>query len=72
VSVPTIIKVPRPHQRADVLWRCGACGQADRPQQFHPGRGRHLQEHPDHLYCPCGASITWYGYQRVATDQGGD
>jgi predicted RNA-binding Zn-ribbon protein involved in translation (DUF1610 family) len=42
---------------------CKRCGHAAPMAAFRYGRGRHLDEHPEHQICPaCGKSITWYGY----------
>jgi hypothetical protein len=47
------------------LFACGACGQLYRRRQLRAGRGRHLGEHPDHEYAPCGHSQTWFGRRPV-------
>ena len=40
---------------------CGACGALYHTRELYPGRGRHLDEHPDHDHAPCGHSQDWFG-----------
>ncbi len=48
------------------LAECLACHQISPVTAFHYGGGRHIGEHPDHLYHDtCGASVTWYGSRRL-------
>jgi len=47
------------------LRACGACGQVYRSGQLRDGRGRHLGEHPEHRFAPCGHAQTWYGSHAV-------
>lgn len=41
---------------------CGACGALYHVGALRPGRGRHLDEHPEHRYAPCGHSQDWHGW----------
>ena len=40
---------------------CGHCGAVYHRRARYRGRGRHLGEHPEHEYAPCGHSQTWFG-----------
>jgi hypothetical protein len=40
---------------------CGGCGAVYHRTATRRGRGRHLGEHPEHDYAPCGCSQTWFG-----------
>lgn len=42
---------------------CGHCGAVYHRRAVYRGRGRHLGEHPEHDYAPCGCSQTWFGCQ---------
>lgn len=44
---------------------CGKCGRIYPRHALLAGRGRHLGEHPEHEYAPCGHSQTWYGRRAV-------
>jgi hypothetical protein len=61
MSAPSV-RVMRLHFAAD-LYACGACGRPYRRGELYAGRGRHLDEHPEHEYAPCGHSQTWCGFR---------
>lgn len=42
---------------------CGGCGLLYHVQELRSGRGRHLGEHPEHRYAPCGHSQDWHGWE---------
>jgi hypothetical protein len=44
---------------------CGYCRQPYHVRMVYPGRGRHLGEHPEHRYAPCGHSQDWFGSTAV-------
>ncbi len=51
-----------PHpRRAPDCYACKGCGRLFRLDQLQWGRGRHLGQHPEHQYAPCGDSVTWWG-----------
>jgi hypothetical protein len=47
------------------FFACGKCGALYHVNHAYDGRGRHLGEHPEHEYAPCGHSQTWFGRRPV-------
>ncbi len=61
----------RPDPRPDpgpAFQACGQCGHVYHRSLLYAGRGRHLWEHPAHVYAPCGHSQTWAGTLPVPHD----
>lgn len=45
---------------------CGGCARLFHSLELYAGRGKHLGEHPDHQFAPCGCDVSYSGSSPVA------